>query len=75
MNADSGAVNGGDRGKRAVRGRTLRWPDPSDRHAGARESFECLESVYAGGIPGYTLDPNGVAEKNAIFYKTLAPGG
>ena len=65
------AIEGGAR----VRGRTLRWPDPSDRHAGARESFERLDSVYAGGIPGFALDPNGVAEKNAIYYKTLAPGG
>jgi hypothetical protein len=51
------------------------WPDPSDRHAGARESFERLDSVYAGGIPNYALDPRGTPEKNAIFYKTLAPGG
>jgi hypothetical protein len=58
-----------------VRGLRLRWLDPSDRHAGARESFERLAYVYAGGIPNYALDPRGTPEKNAIFYKTLAPGG
>jgi hypothetical protein len=33
-----------------------------------------MDYVYVGGIPGYALDPGGTPEKNAIFYKTLAPG-
>ena len=56
------------------RGVTLLFLDTSDSHAGAREFYETLSYTYVGGIPGYALDPRGVPEQNAIFYKTLAPG-
>lgn len=54
---------------------TLLFLDTSDSHAGARPLYEALEYVYVGGIPGYALDPHGTPEANAIYYKTLAPGG
>jgi ribosomal protein S18 acetylase RimI-like enzyme len=57
-----------------ARGVTLLVLDTSDSHAGARELYEATGYVYAGGIPGYALNPAGVPEPNAIFYKTLAPG-
>lgn len=56
------------------RGVRLLFLDTSDSHSGARELYEKLHYVYVGGIPGYALDPQGTPEKNAIFYKTLAPG-
>ena len=56
-----------------ARGLTLLFLDTSDSHAGAREFYERLDYVYAGGIPNYALDPHGTPEKNAIFYKLLAP--
>ena len=58
-----------------ARGVTLLFLDTSDSHAGARGLYGALGYVYVGGIPGYALDPHGKPEKNAIFYKTLAPGG
>lgn len=58
-----------------ARGVSLLFLDTSDSHAGARTFYEVLEYVYVGGIPGYALDPRGVPEPNAIFYKTLAPRG
>ncbi len=54
-----------------ARGLTLLFLDTSDSHAGAREFYERLDYVYAGGIPNYALDPRGTPEKNAIFYKLL----
>lgn len=57
-----------------TRGVTLLVLDTSDSHSGARELYEVTGYVYVGGIPGYALDPHGVSEQNAIFYKTLAPG-
>ncbi|HEY1108192.1 MAG TPA: GNAT family N-acetyltransferase [Opitutaceae bacterium] len=54
---------------------TLLFLDTSDSHAGARPLYEALRYVYVGGIPGYALDPHGTPEANAIYYKTLAPGG
>ena len=57
-----------------VRGVTLLVLDTSDGPGGARELYEATGYVYAGGIPGYALDPLGKPERNAIFYKTLAPG-
>lgn len=54
---------------------TLLFLDTSDSHAGARPLYEALQYVYVGGIPGYALDPHGKPEANAIYYKTLAPGG
>ena len=53
---------------------TLLVLDTSDSHSGARELYEVTGYVYVGGIPGYALDPHGVAEQNAIFYKVLAAG-
>lgn len=53
----------------------LLFLDTSDSHAGARPLYEALRYVYVGGIPGYALDPQGTPEANAIYYKTLAPGG
>lgn len=50
----------------------LLFLDTSDSQAGAREFYEALKYVYVGGIPGYALNPKGVPEPNAIFYKTLA---
>lgn len=52
---------------------TLLFLDTSDSHAGARPFYETLGYVYVGGIPGYALNPRGVPEANAIYYKTLAP--
>lgn len=52
---------------------TLLFLDTSDSHAGARPLYEALGYTYVGGIPGYALDPHGVPEPNAIYYKTLAP--
>lgn len=57
-----------------TRGVRLLFLDTSDSHSGAREFYEALRYVYVGGIPGYALDPRGTPEKNAIYYKTLAPG-
>lgn len=58
-----------------ARGVWLLFLDTSDSHAGAGELYESLGYVYVGGIPGYALDTHGRPEKNAIYYKTLAPGG
>lgn len=55
------------------RGVWLLFLDTSDSHAGARELYEALHYTYAGGIADYALNPQGVPEKNAIFYKRL-PG-
>jgi acetyltransferase len=46
--------------------------DTSEGHGGARELYEKLGYVYAGGIPDFALDPDGTPAKNAIFYKFLA---
>ena len=54
-----------------ARGVWLLFLDTSDSHAGAREFYEALRYVYVGGIPGYALNPQGVAERNAIYYKHL----
>jgi ribosomal protein S18 acetylase RimI-like enzyme len=56
-----------------ARGVTLLLLDTSDSHSGARALYEVAGYLYVGGIPGYALDPHGMAEWNAIFYKTLAP--
>ena len=53
-------------------GRSLLFLDTSDSHAGAREFYDALGYTYIGGIPGYALNTQGVAESNAIYYKTLA---
>jgi ribosomal protein S18 acetylase RimI-like enzyme len=57
-----------------ARGVRLLFLDTSDSHSGARDLYAALDYTYVGGIPGYALDPAGTPEKNAIYYKTLAPG-
>jgi acetyltransferase len=54
--------------ERAVR---LLFLDTSEGPGGARELYERLRYVYAGGIPDWALDPDGTPAKNAIFYKVL----
>jgi acetyltransferase len=57
-----------------TRGVTLLFLDTSDGPGGARAFYDALGYAYVGGIPGYALDPDGTPCRNAIFYKTLAPG-
>jgi acetyltransferase len=45
--------------------------DTSEGKGGARGLYEALGYHYAGGIPGFALDPDGTPVKNAIFYKNL----
>jgi ribosomal protein S18 acetylase RimI-like enzyme len=60
----------------AARDRWVRllFLDTSEGRGGAVRFYESLGYTYAGGIPGYALDPDGTPAKNAIYYKTLAPG-
>ena len=53
------------------RGITLLHLDTSEGPGGARELYEALGYTYAGGIPGWALDPDGTPAQNAIFYKEL----
>ncbi len=53
------------------RGVSLLFLDTSDSHAGARQFYEALQYTYVGGIPDYALNPHGIPEPNAIFYKSL----
>jgi acetyltransferase len=50
---------------------TLLFLDTSEGAGGAQKFYENLGYTYAGGIPGYAVDPDGTASKNAIYYKTL----
>lgn len=59
-------------GERGVR---LLCLDTSDGRGGARAFYDALRYTYVGGIPGYALEPDGIPAQNAIYYKTLAPGG
>lgn len=54
------------------RGIRLLHLDTSEGPGGARKLYERLGYTYAGGIPGWALDPDGTPAKNAIFYKELA---
>ncbi len=45
--------------------------DTSEGRGGARQFYERLGYVYAGGIPDFALDPDGTPAANAIFYKAL----
>lgn len=54
---------------------TLLFLDTSDGPGGARAFYEALGYTYAGGIPGYAVDPDGTPCANAIFYKTLGARG
>lgn len=60
----------------AARDRWVRllFLDTSEGRGGAVQFYERLGYTYVGGIPGYALDPDGTPAKNAIYYKTLAPG-
>lgn len=51
---------------------TLLHLDTSEGPSGARELYERLGYSYAGGIPGWALDPDRTPAKNAIFYKMLS---
>jgi ribosomal protein S18 acetylase RimI-like enzyme len=55
------------------RGVRLLYLDTSEGPGGARAFYDTLGYVYAGGIPGYALDPDGTPAKNAIYYKELSP--
>lgn len=61
--------------ERCARERSLRllFLDTSEGKGGAQRFYESLGYTYAGGIPGYALDPDGRPMKNAIYYKVLAP--
>jgi ribosomal protein S18 acetylase RimI-like enzyme len=52
---------------------SLLFLDTSEGKGGARDFYETVGYSYAGGIPGYALDPDGTPTKNAIFYKQLLP--
>jgi GNAT superfamily N-acetyltransferase len=52
-------------------GITLLYLDTSEGPGGARALYETLGYEYAGGVPGYALDPDGTPADNAIFYKWL----
>jgi acetyltransferase len=55
------------------RGLTLLHLDTSEGPGGARGFYGAMGYSYAGGIPGYALDPGGGAPvKNAIYYKSLS---
>lgn len=54
-----------------ARGVTLLFLDTSEGRGGAQELYAELGYVYAGGIPGYALDPDGTPMKNAIYFKNL----
>ncbi|MFT3830711.1 MAG: GNAT family N-acetyltransferase [Opitutaceae bacterium] len=56
-----------------ARSRALRllFLDTSEEAGGAKAFYEKLGYTYAGGIPGYAVDPDGTPSKNAIFYKEL----
>lgn len=59
--------------ERGARQRSLRLLvlDTSEGAGGAQAFYETLGYTYAGGIPGYALDPDGRPAKNAIYYKAL----
>ncbi|MBS0631549.1 MAG: GNAT family N-acetyltransferase [Verrucomicrobia bacterium] len=54
-----------------TRGITLLFLDTSEGRSGAQALYEQLGYTYAGGIPGYALDPDGTPAKNAIYFKNL----
>lgn len=49
----------------------LLFLDTSEGPGGAQAFYESLGYTYAGGIPGYALDPDGRPAKNAIYFKAL----
>ena len=54
-----------------TRERRLLFLDTSEGSPGARAFYETIGYIYAGGIPGYALEPDGSPAKNAIYYKEL----
>jgi acetyltransferase len=50
---------------------TLLFLDTSAGPAGACRFYDRSGYSYAGGIPGYALDPDGSPSSNAIYYKIL----
>jgi acetyltransferase len=54
-----------------TRERRLLFLDTSEGSPGARALYETIGYVYAGGIPGYALEPDGSPAKNAIYFKEL----
>ncbi len=58
--------------KALARGLTLLFLDTSEGPSGAQPLYEALGYHYAGGIPGYAVDPDGTPSKNAIYFKSLA---
>ena len=58
--------------ERAIR---LLYLDTSEGRGGAQEFYETLGYTYAGGIPGWALDPDGTPAKNAIYFKLLVEAG
>jgi len=54
-----------------ARSLTLLCLDTSEGPGGATRFYEKLGYTYAGGIPGFAVDPDGTPAKNAIYYKTL----
>ncbi len=55
----------------AAHGVRLLYLDTSEGPGGARDFYEAIGYSYAGGIPGWALDPDGSPAQNAIFYKEL----
>ena len=55
-----------------ARGRTLLFLDTSVGEAGAVKFYERLGYAFAGGIPDWAANPDGVLVANAIFHKRLA---
>jgi ribosomal protein S18 acetylase RimI-like enzyme len=55
----------------ASRRLSLLFLDTSEGLGGACGFYRKLGYAYAGGIPGYALDPDGTPAANAIFYKRL----
>jgi ribosomal protein S18 acetylase RimI-like enzyme len=53
------------------RGVSLLFLDTSEGRGGAAAFYAALGYHYAGGIPGYALEPDGTPAKNAIYYKAL----
>jgi acetyltransferase len=52
-------------------GRSLLILDTSEGAGGAQAFYETLGYAYAGGIPGFAMDPDGTPTTSAIYYKVL----
>lgn len=56
-----------------ARGVKLLFLDTSEGAGGAKYFYELQGYIYAGGIPGFALDPDGKSAQNAIYFKELPP--